>query len=63
MLQGRFNTESIRSFLRSVQYRQGSSNPIVVNKLPRINSIQPWNGKDPEPEASFDDDDPWNDEL
>ncbi|CAG2107549.1 unnamed protein product [Medioppia subpectinata] len=48
LLRGSFSYDGINVFLRDLMYGKGSSSPLRGATLPKINTIEPWNGKDGE---------------
>ena len=47
-LRGAFSEEGINEFLRELSFGRGSTAPIKNAKLPSINDIEAWDGKDGE---------------
>lgn len=47
-LRGSFSVDGVHEFLRDLSYGKGSSVPVPGAKLPTIESIEPWDGKDGE---------------
>lgn len=48
ILRGSFSNDGIYEFLRDLSYGKGNTAPVKGESLPKINSIEPWNGKDGE---------------
>lgn len=46
LLRGSFSFDGIKEFLRDLSYGKGSSFPVKGASLPKIDSIDPWDGKD-----------------
>ena len=47
-LTGSFSQDGINEFLRDLSYGKGRTSPVKGAKLPKISSIDPWDGKDGE---------------
>lgn len=47
-LTGSFSNDGINEFLRDLSYGKGRTSPIKGAQLPKIDSIDPWDGKDGE---------------
>jgi len=47
-LRGSFSKEGIHEFLRDLSYGKGSSVPVPKAKLPSLETVEPWDGKDGE---------------
>lgn len=67
LMRGSFSFDGISEFLREVSFGRGRSAPVAGAKLPAVDTIQAWDGKDgklEEPEdidlsdVSLDDDEP-----
>ncbi|EFA11123.2 protein disulfide-isomerase A6 homolog [Tribolium castaneum] len=56
ILRGSFSRDGINEFLRDLSYGRGNTSPVKGDKLPKIVSIEPWDGKDGElpPEEDID---------
>ncbi|ODN03361.1 Protein disulfide-isomerase A6 [Orchesella cincta] len=64
LFRGSFSEEGIREFLRDLSYGKGSTAPIRGATLPKIDSVDPWDGKDgqlPQEESLLDLDDAFDD--
>lgn len=48
ILRGPFETQGIKDFLRDLSYGRGSTAPIAGDKLPTVETQEPWDGKDGE---------------
>lgn len=48
ILRGPFEKDGIKNFLRDLSYGRGSTAPIAGDKLPTIETQDPWDGKDGE---------------
>lgn len=48
ILRGPFETQGIKDFLRDLSYGRGSTAPIAGDKLPTVDTQEPWDGKDGE---------------
>lgn len=46
LLRGSFSEEGINEFLRDLSYGRGHTAPIKGAELPKIHTIEPWDGKD-----------------
>nr|XP_023011529.1 protein disulfide-isomerase A6 homolog [Leptinotarsa decemlineata] len=46
ILRGSFSKDGIYEFLRDLSYGKGNTAPIKGTSLPKINTIEPWDGKD-----------------
>ncbi|XP_057656331.1 protein disulfide-isomerase A6 homolog [Diorhabda carinulata] len=46
ILRGSFSNDGIYEFLRDLSYGKGNTAPVKGESLPKINNIEPWNGKD-----------------
>ncbi|XP_018578009.1 protein disulfide-isomerase A6 homolog [Anoplophora glabripennis] len=46
ILRGSFSKDGIYEFLRDLSYGKGNTAPVKGQELPKINTIQPWDGKD-----------------
>ncbi len=59
LFRGSFSEDGIKEFLRDLSYGKGSTAPIRGTSLPKVDSVDPWDGKDGElpPEESLDLDD------
>ena len=47
-LTGSFSYDGINEFLRDLSYGKGRTNPVKGAKIPKIASIDAWDGKDGE---------------
>ncbi|KHJ46223.1 protein disulfide-isomerase domain protein [Trichuris suis] len=47
-LRGSFGKEGITEFLRELSYGRGSTSPMKGTELPKIVTVEPWDGKDGE---------------
>lgn len=56
ILRGAFSKDGIYEFLRDLSYGKGNTAPVKGQGLPKIHSIEPWDGKDGElpPEEDID---------
>lgn len=56
LLRGSFSNDGIYEFLRDLSYGKGNTAPVKGAELPKINTIQAWDGKDGElpPEEDID---------
>jgi protein disulfide-isomerase A6 len=67
LFKGSYSEEGIKEFLRDLSYGKGSTAPIRGTSLPKVDPVDPWDGKDGQPpvEETFnlDDDEPEKDEL
>ncbi|XP_040204526.1 protein disulfide-isomerase A6 isoform X1 [Rana temporaria] len=48
LLKGSFSEQGINEFLRELSYGRGSTLPVGGGALPKINTVEPWDGKDGE---------------
>ncbi|XP_050524389.1 protein disulfide-isomerase A6 homolog [Daktulosphaira vitifoliae] len=48
ILRGSFSKDSINEFLRDLSYGRGRTAPVRGAELPKINTTEPWDGKDGE---------------
>ncbi|XP_006012215.1 protein disulfide-isomerase A6 [Latimeria chalumnae] len=48
LLKGSFSEQGINEFLRELSFGRGSTAPIGGGALPKINTVEPWDGKDGE---------------
>ena len=48
MLTGSFSYEGINEFLRDLSYGKGRTNPVRGAKMPKIATVEAWDGKDGE---------------
>ncbi|KAB7501103.1 Protein disulfide-isomerase A6 [Armadillidium nasatum] len=46
LLRGSFSYDGINEFLRDISYGRGRTAPVKGAELPKINKIEPWDGKD-----------------
>uniref|UniRef100_A0A8C5QDW3 Protein disulfide-isomerase A6 n=1 Tax=Leptobrachium leishanense TaxID=445787 RepID=A0A8C5QDW3_9ANUR len=54
LLKGSFSEQGINEFLRELSFGRGSTSPIGGGAIPKINTVQPWDGKDGELPAEDD---------
>lgn len=45
-LRGSFSTEGIYEFLRDISFGRGQTAPVRGAQIPKVNKIEPWDGKD-----------------
>ncbi|CAG5122802.1 unnamed protein product, partial [Candidula unifasciata] len=55
LLKGSFSESGINEFLRDLSYGKGSTAPLKNAKLPKIETVEPWDGKDGVLEVEDDD--------
>lgn len=48
LLKGSFSEQGINEFLRELSFGRGSTLPVGGGALPKINKVEPWDGKDGE---------------
>ncbi|XP_018429042.1 PREDICTED: protein disulfide-isomerase A6 isoform X4 [Nanorana parkeri] len=48
LLKGSFSEQGINEFLRELSFGRGSTSPVAGSTLPKINTVEPWDGKDGE---------------
>ena len=48
MLTGSFSYDGINEFLRDLSYGKGRTNPVKGAKMPKIATVEAWDGKDGE---------------
>ncbi|XP_072263634.1 protein disulfide-isomerase A6 [Pyxicephalus adspersus] len=48
LLKGSFSEQGINEFLRELSFGRGSTSPVGGGALPKINKVEPWDGKDGE---------------
>lgn len=48
LLKGSFSEQGINEFLRELSFGRGSTSPVGGGSIPKINSVEPWDGKDGE---------------
>ena len=48
MLTGSFSYDGINEFLRDLSYGKGRTNPVRGAKMPKIATVEGWDGKDGE---------------
>ncbi|PIO36608.1 hypothetical protein AB205_0119280 [Aquarana catesbeiana] len=48
LLKGSFSEQGINEFLRELSFGRGSTLPVGGGALPKINTVEPWDGKDGE---------------
>merc|ERR1712183_625044 len=48
ILTGSFGQDGVNEFLRDLSYGKGRTSPLKGAKLPKIDTIDPWDGKDGE---------------
>ncbi|KAM5164368.1 protein disulfide-isomerase A6 [Mantella aurantiaca] len=48
LLKGSFSEQGINEFLRELSFGRGSTSPVGGGALPKINTVEPWDGKDGE---------------
>ncbi|RZC42809.1 protein disulfide-isomerase A6 [Asbolus verrucosus] len=48
ILRGAFSRDGINEFLRDLSYGRGNTSPVKGQELPKIVTIEPWDGKDGE---------------
>lgn len=46
ILKGSFSNDGINEFLRDISYGRGQTMPVRGAEKPKINSVEPWDGKD-----------------
>ncbi|OCT81232.1 hypothetical protein XELAEV_18028048mg [Xenopus laevis] len=54
LLKGSFSEQGINEFLRELSYGRGSTSPVGGGAIPKINTVEPWDGKDGELPAEDD---------
>ncbi|KAG8445647.1 hypothetical protein GDO86_010433 [Hymenochirus boettgeri] len=54
LLKGSFSEQGINDFLRELSFGRGSTAPVGGGALPKINKVEPWDGKDGELPAEDD---------
>ncbi|KAJ8870415.1 hypothetical protein PR048_029437 [Dryococelus australis] len=56
ILRGAFSYDGINEFLRDLSYGRGNTAPVKGAALPKISTVEPWDGKDgqPPPEEDID---------
>ncbi|KAM4772251.1 protein disulfide-isomerase A6 [Rhinophrynus dorsalis] len=56
LLKGSFSEQGINEFLRELSFGRGSTSPVGGGAIPKINKVEPWDGKDGElpPEDDID---------
>lgn len=59
ILRGAFSKDGIYEFLRDLSFGRGNTAPVKGAKMPEIETLTPWDGKDAEPiqEEEYDLDD------
>ncbi|XP_075057536.1 protein disulfide-isomerase A6 [Mixophyes fleayi] len=48
LLKGSFSEQGINEFLRELSFGRGSTSPVGGGAIPKINKVEPWDGKDGE---------------
>ncbi|XP_071999686.1 protein disulfide-isomerase A6 isoform X1 [Engystomops pustulosus] len=48
LLKGSFSEQGINEFLRELSFGRGSTSPVGGGAIPKINTVEPWDGKDGE---------------
>jgi protein disulfide-isomerase A6 len=48
ILRGAFSRDGINEFLRDLSYGRGNTSPVRGQELPKIVTVEPWDGKDGE---------------
>lgn len=46
LFRGSFGEEGIKEFLRDLSYGKGSTSPIKGTSLPKVDTVDAWDGKD-----------------
>lgn len=46
LFRGSFSEEGVSEFLRDLSYGKGSTAPIRGTSLPKVDVVDPWDGKD-----------------
>ncbi|XP_055614434.1 protein disulfide-isomerase A6 homolog [Uranotaenia lowii] len=46
LLRGSFSEDGVNEFLRDLSYGRGNTAPVKGAEIPKINTIEPWDGKD-----------------
>ncbi|MEE6512456.1 hypothetical protein FKM82_019459 [Ascaphus truei] len=54
LLKGSFSEQGINEFLRELSFGRGSTSPVGGGAIPKINTVEPWDGKDGELPAEDD---------
>jgi len=54
ILRGSFSSDGINEFLRDLSFGRGNTAPVKGAALPKIEKIEPWDGKDGEPPVDED---------
>lgn len=45
-LRGSFSSDGIYEFLRDISFGRGQTAPVRGAQVPKVNKIEPWDGKD-----------------
>lgn len=49
ILRGAFSKDGVYEFLRDLSFGRGNTAPVKGAEMPKINTVEPWDGKDGEP--------------
>ncbi|KAG5674681.1 hypothetical protein PVAND_004633 [Polypedilum vanderplanki] len=49
ILRGSFSKDGVYEFLRDLSFGRGNTSPVKGAEMPKINTLEPWDGKDGEP--------------